>query len=224
MNRRDFLKSLIAFGVAVALPFDLASASGASTFNIDTASDADIDAILDSGEYDFEVNDYGTISFANFVEPTTREDAYGVSVAELQNINDLRDFADSSTLRQRLQSVYELEFGYETEDQDYGWVTWLKESPNEASGPIYDEVESYLAEEPDSNEGDFLPHSANAQGAAYRFFQSEDDDLLDDLGVVIVEGDCPGSSYIAAELRNTVEEANKIADDLGVWYRFKAES
>lgn len=221
MNRREFLKSLLAFGVSVAFPFDLATAT---PFNIDTATDAEVDAILDSGDYDFEVNDYGSISFANFVEPTTREDAYGVSVAELQNINDLRDFADSSTLRQRLQSVYELEFGYEPEDRDFGWITWLKESPNEARGPIYAEVERYLAEEVDCDDAEHLPNSANAQGLAYRFFQDEDWELLDKLGIVIVEGDSPGSSYYAAELRIPVAEANQIAKDLGVPYLFKVEA
>ena len=213
MNRREFLKTLLAFGVAVALPFDLAK-----------ASDAEIKALLESGAYDFEVNEWGSISFADFEVPTTREDAYGYSASELQNINSLQNFADSSTLNYRLQRVYENKIEYEPEDPDQGWLTWLKESPNEANGPIYAEVENYLAEEPDWNDADFLPDSANPQGLAYRFFQDEDWDLLDKLGIVIVEGDCPGSSYFAAELRIPVAEANQRAKDLGVGYRFKAEA
>ena len=221
MNRREFLKSLLAFGVSVALPFDLATAA---PFNIDTASDAQVDAILASGDYDFEVNDYGTISVANFEEPTTREDAYGYSASDLQNINSLQNFADSSTLNCRLQDIYEGQLEDEPEDPDQGWLTWLKESPDEARPLIYAEVEEYLAEEPDwSNEYDYLPDSANAQGVAYRFFQDEDWELLDKLGIVIVEGDCPGSSYFAAELRIPVAEANLIAKDLGIGYRFKVE-
>jgi len=222
MNRREFLKSLLAFGVSVALPFDLATAS---PFNIDTATDAEVNAILDSGDYDFEVNDYGSISFADFEVPTTREDAYGYSVSELQNINDLQNFAESSTLNYRLQHVYESEIEYEPEDRDFGWITWLKESPNEARGPIYAEVERYLAEAPDySEEWEMMPDNANAQGAAYQFFHSEDWGLLDQLGIVIVDGEHPGSSYFAAELRIPVDEANQRANDLGAPYRFKADT
>ena len=214
MNRREFLKSLIAFGVAVALPFDIA-----------TASDAEVDAVLDSGKYDFEVNEWGSISFADFAEPVSREAAYGCTLNELKDINDLRNFAESSTLNYRLQNIYESELEDEPEDPDQGWLTWLEESPDEARELIYAEVESYLAEAPDySEEWGRLPDSANAQGAAYQFFHREDWDLLDQLGIVIVDGEHPGSSYFAAELRIPVAEANQIAKDLDVSYRFKVES
>ena len=225
MNRREFLKSLVAFGVAVALPIDFATASGSSTFNIDTASDAEVDAILDSGAYDFVVSEYGTISFADFVEPATREEAYGYSVDQLQDIDDLQNFADSNTLHYRLQRIYELELDDEPEDADFGWITWLNESPAEARKLIYDEVEKYLDEAPDfSEEWEYLPDSANAQGLAYRFFHSEDWELLDQLGVVIIDGEHPGSSYFAAELTIPVAEGNQRAKDLNVAYRFKAET
>ena len=42
-------------------------------------------------------------------------------------------------------------------------------------------------------------------------------------GVVIVDGDRPGSNYIAAELKSSVEDANKAAERLGLPIRF-AES
>jgi len=222
LNRREFLKSLLAFGVVVALPFELATAS---TFNIDTASDAEVDAILDSGKYDFEVSEWGSISFADFSEPTTREEAYGYSVGQLQDIDDLQNFAESSTLNYRLQNIYEGELEDEPEDPDQGWLTWLEESPDKAHELICAEVERYLAEAPDfSEEWEMMPDNANAQGAAYQFFHSEDWGLLDQLGIVIVDGEHPGSSYFAAELRIPVDEANQRAKDLGAPYRFKAES
>lgn len=224
MNRREFLKSLLAFGVAVAVPYNLAGAAAKSTFNIDTASDAEIDNILDTGAYDFEVDNYGTISFANFLEPARRKEAYGCSVDELQDINELLNFADSSSLNYRLQSIYERTLVAAPKDPDQGWFTWLKESPYKAKPLIYAELEKYLAETPDySEEYEWLSDSANAQGLAYRFFQKEDWDLVDKLGIVIVEGECPGSSYFAAELRIPVVEANQRAKDLNVGYRFKVE-
>jgi hypothetical protein len=46
---------------------------------------------------------------------------------------------------------------------------------------------------------------------------------MDALGVVIIEGEHPGSSYFAAELRIPVEEANAIAEENGWTIRFVRE-
>ena len=45
-------------------------------------------------------------------------------------------------------------------------------------------------------------------------------DTLDELGIKIVEGEYPGSTYYAAELMGDVEEANVVAARLGVPVRF----
>ena len=55
---------------------------------------------------------------------------------------------------------------------------------------------------------------------AKSFFESIDVDIADDLGVVIVEGDHPGSSYFAAELRKGIDHANYRAERLGLDFRF----
>ena len=54
-----------------------------------------------------------------------------------------------------------------------------------------------------------------------KFFESEDSDILDALQIEIIEGDCPGSSYFAAELGLDIETANKVARRLKLNYRFK---
>lgn len=217
MNRREFIKSLLALGASVALPVD------ALPFDINTATDAEIDAAWNSGLFDFEVEDYGTISFADFDEPRTNAEAYGWSLQELQDPQSLRDFSDRNRLHCRLQGVYEVHLEGIPDDPEYGWLTWLETSPEEASGPLYAEVEQFLDESPDfCNDWEYLPDTANAQGAAYQYFLSEDQDVMERLGVVIVEGECPGSSYYAAELRMPVDEANQIAEELGIAYRFRA--
>lgn len=70
------------------------------------------------------------------------------------------------------------------------------------------------------NEYEFFYEIESGQGAAYEFFRNEASDLLDALGIQIVEGDHPGSSYYAAELRNDVASANKAAADRGLNLRF----
>ena len=58
-------------------------------------------------------------------------------------------------------------------------------------------------------------------GAAKVFFDSLDFDTLDELGIKIVEGEYPGSTYYAAELMGDVEVANAVASRLGVPVRFR---
>jgi hypothetical protein len=48
-----------------------------------------------------------------------------------------------------------------------------------------------------------------------------DADHRDELGVVIVEGDHPGSDYFAAELRVEIADANRSAAKLGLPFRFR---
>jgi hypothetical protein len=53
------------------------------------------------------------------------------------------------------------------------------------------------------------------------FFQDMDGKMLDALGVVIVEGDRPGSTYFAAELRAEMKVANAVAEREGLPFRFR---
>ena len=55
---------------------------------------------------------------------------------------------------------------------------------------------------------------------AYRYFEdhAKERDLL---GIEIVDGDCPGSSYFAAELHIDVDEANLRARIHKLPYRFR---
>jgi len=41
------------------------------------------------------------------------------------------------------------------------------------------------------------------------------------LGVDIIEGEHPGSSYYAAELRQDVDYANQVAKEMGLGFRFR---
>ena len=40
------------------------------------------------------------------------------------------------------------------------------------------------------------------------------------LNIVVIEGDCPGSSYFAAELRMDLDEANVLAEEFDIPIRF----
>jgi hypothetical protein len=71
-----------------------------------------------------------------------------------------------------------------------------------------------------SDEEDYLPWEATAQGIAMNYFKNMDFKSLDLLGVEVVEGDDPGSPYYCAELCYSLEEANAAAEAAGLRVRF----
>jgi hypothetical protein len=225
MNRRTFLKTLVALGAS--LPLDLLAAT-------EPEIDATWERIRDVWGL-FEVDDYGTLSYANFEEPQTRFDAYGIDDAsEL----DASDIARNPHLAYEAQSHYEALLQEHVEDEENGpsaediaelaesgWEDWLESCSPEERTELDRVLNECLADSPDWSgyEGELLYTGATAQGGAYQYFLQRDIDELDALGVVIIEGEHPGSSYFAAELRIPVEEANEIADENGWTIRFVRE-
>lgn len=89
---------------------------------------------------------------------------------------------------------------------------WLAELDDEAFAYVADSVRDWLNDAPNWNwESDYFSDYANGQSAALSFFRQQPREVLDALGVVIVEGEHPGSSYYAAELEVPIANANERA-------------
>jgi len=56
-----------------------------------------------------------------------------------------------------------------------------------------------------------------------KFFEIMPHKLLGALGVIIIEGEHPGSSYYAAELRGNIDAANAVAARRALPFRFARE-
>ena len=216
MDRRTFLKALSSLGASIAMPINLALAA---TKEVDAAW-----AIASQAWDLFEVSEFRTLSYANFEEPKTRYDAYGISsISESM----LESHYDLYSPIQDLYREYLLELDATLDDKTVeeqvteNWLDWYSQASGRYKTAIDDIVDNWLSDEPDwCNEWDDLYKNGTAQGAAYDHFQRENQDMLDELGIVIIEGQCPGSSYFAAELHTDVDEANRIARDHGWSIRF----
>lgn len=79
-------------------------------------------------------------------------------------------------------------------------------------------VEDYLHE--NIEDYDELPLESTSLGMAILYFTKLDSNVLDQLDIVEIHGDRPGSNYHGMELRNTVEKANSIAKNLGLDIEF----
>jgi len=103
-----------------------------------------------------------------------------------------------------------------------GYDEWIRSLSMRAYHlKVFPRLRFWLSEEPDMRfEDDYVDHSIFPQGSAMSYFESLPVEVLRQLGVVIVEGEYPGSSYYAAELRKGIDEANAAAEAGGLELRF----
>ena len=99
------------------------------------------------------------------------------------------------------------------EEPEDGAADWLLSlTTDEFESRVTPTIERWFDDEPNWGfEEDYLPSGWSAQGVAFNYFSNLDSSTLDLLGVVIVEGDRPGSTYVAAELKIDITDANALA-------------
>lgn len=195
----------------------------------------------------FEVDEYGTLRQRGVRDPETHADLYpeidprdirtGQDALELAErhpgmvglvmrlIEDERDevaarlerLPAGSARRRKLSALVE-----QLTDQMDDWTSWLEALPPERLQPVRDLVAGWLSGQIDWSACD-VPMHAGAQGEALSWFESFTSDVLDELGVAIVYGEHPGSTYYAAELQGDIDAANRKAEELGLDIRFVQE-
>jgi hypothetical protein len=135
-----------------------------------------------------------------------------VAAAKGAGRRDQRRLAD---LRTRLKTL--------PEEPEEGAAAWLLSlTSKEFDDRVVPEIEKWFEEPPNWDFEDDYLESGTAQGVALRFFRNMTFDDLETLGVDVVEGDHPGSTYYAAELRGDIDEANRAAIAAGIPVRFVA--
>lgn len=110
------------------------------------------------------------------------------------------------------------------DDEDDGWQRWI-----EFSGDTYLEhfkslVEDWLASDIDWAEEAYFDAGYSGQDVAKRILEDFPMRILKALGVVIVDGEYPGSTYSAAQLRKSVGAANEVAELLELDIRFAQQA
>jgi hypothetical protein len=240
LTRRNFLAGLLSVGATIAVAGPLSQATPAQI-------NAAWKKILEDPWY-FEVNTHGTIVEADADEPEIRSDLFDIDLgshhtpqslvdeveacysltvyfeqlaaAKLEEVQSELDDSDELTRseRKRLERLAAL-LGEEGE----GWSEWVLLEGEAGLPGFVEEARQWLAEPYDGNDVERVPIRSGAQGQALAFFESLPRKTLKALGVVIVEGEHPGSSYYAAELRQPIEDANSAAAELALPFRFKVQ-
>lgn len=238
IDRRRFLAGLLSLGAAVALPRPIEAATPAE---VDKAWQKLVEA-----PWIFKVSDCTIVDDA-FEEPKLWRDVFDgispswVDEAEIEAcpplhshlqwhaeeyLEDLQEtvarlsaeaeaWPNDGKRAARLAELRELSL--QLEDDDDRWKAWIALEGRSALQAV---VQDWLDSPLDWSQSEWFPDEASGQGLAYKYFSDMDGEILDALGVVIVEGDRPGSTYFAAELREEVDDANEAAARLGLPFRF----
>lgn len=199
----------------------------------------------------YEVAQYGTISDPTVPGPRLRADVFQnispgfirttgdlvsdvdgcvplashFSILAADHLSDIEDEldADDNTLgfveRRRLAFLA----AALRDDPDTGWRDWVEHEGDPGLAGFREIIQDWLDEDVDWDEAESFDSCWSGQSAALGFFSDLDAKVRKALGVVIIEGDRPGSSYYAAELRGDIAHANQTAQALGLAFRFRAE-
>ena len=198
----------------------------------------------------FLVNQSGTLSLEGYRAPETRMDAYGISFSyfmthsdlaleadthqpvlwELQNLfTNWRDaeieILSSNSSNQDSVEVFKTKWDEDFLDDADNVTNWLKQLSKEQFSQVSKAMLAWGSGDPSCDDDDFIDEPMSGQDMAYQMFSEGCyADEAEVLGIEIVEGDHPGSSYIAAELSLPIAEANKKAEEAGFDIRFKNEA
>jgi len=237
LNRRNFLAGLIAVGATITLPVAFADATPAQ---VNTAWKQ----LLKSPWY-FDVNESDTITDSSRTEPTIRSDVFFVNTGDCCTVDSLiSDIEDCYPLTSHFRQLALTELGdvqdllenddldgaerarlvklvAALEDEDEGWAEWIRLEGVAGLSRLKDEAQTWLESDIEWGDYEWFPKYTGAQGHAMEFFESLPFETLKAIGVVIVEGDHPGSTYYAAELSTSIELANVRVAELELPFRFK---
>jgi hypothetical protein len=240
MNRRQMLASLFAVGASLVISSPSAKVSKALV-------DQEWERLVADPWFFDVIEDSGTIAESLVQEPSIYADIFSIRSTDLttleqlisevgecyplkfvfqmeasSELDDVRHelASDGDTLkhkdRRRMQALQDA-----LDDEEDGWKVYIRNEGVAALPRFRGLVDNCLADSIDWSQVEHFPRYCGGQGIATRFFENLDADLRDQLDVEIVDGDQPGSSYFGAQLHSGIDEANAVAQRLGLPFRFR---
>ena len=182
----------------------------------------------DEPTYDiFEVDAYGTLRPLGAEDPSCNRQIFtDIDPDRLDGADDLiEDIESAYPLQIKVQAMVaeESDDPEAADDDDDRWRSWIGDLDAAGRAALRQRVRDWLEDDIDWDYVEFFPMHTGPQGETLAYFESVDGDVLDALGVVLVYGDRPGSTYFAAELKTDVDTANSKAAELGLDFRFVEE-
>ena len=210
MNRREFLKSLAALGAVFTIPLE------ALAIVPDTVIDGVWKEAIDD-PMTFYVNEWLTLSTdSGPYAPSTRGE-----MLMIEPINSREELLCLARDEGRVASLIEAGMVDDEEADPKGdWESWLESTDDDTVEYLIEQANSWVTGEPDSGEWERANICGYSNtGGALSFFR-HDFEYNEMFDISVIEGDCPGSTYFAAELGMNIDEANALAIEQGIPIRF----
>ena len=182
---------------------------------------------------DFEVSGSGTISDPSVVAPIINADLFELDdhdtveglILTIECCPPLL-FAIQELAWEKKMELHEDSTASELltalKDEDLGWKEWIRLECDNGLNWFRTYIdETWLHQKINWSYVDYFPKHYSGVAIAKQYFESLDDKTLDALGVEIIEGEHPSSSYYAAELRQDVDYANQVAREMDLGFRFR---
>jgi hypothetical protein len=144
-----------------------------------------------------------------------------INELEVQRGGALKGSDEATALTKRLSKVRRELKRLRSCDPEECWKPWIRDTGPAGLPDFTREIEEWLKSPIDWCASEMWPEGWSGQGQALKYFRSEDGSILEQLDVVLVEGEHPGSTYHAAELRGSIEAANSVASKLALPFRFR---
>ncbi len=219
MDHRGFLKRLA--GLMFPLRYSAAGLDAATEAEIETAWQQ-----LVSAPIRFAVGKSRDLSVADMAEPVCRADCVDIEISDRPTAEEIYDVAAAYWV-----AAWVVAQAYLDSEKDINgdpslvdvevlrdWLNVCDENVLYAATKLRQWLAGEDLDEDDYDEAESRGNTPRS--AALNFWSGG---ILDrrEFGVVIVEGDHPGSSYFAAELRVPLDKANATAKAQGVPIRFE---
>lgn len=234
MERRAFLRALLAVGLST--PF------GSLPPNAAAAAVDDLWQQAISTPTEFAVDLHGTLWVPGIPEVEYRHQGFDLVVRDGMVGSQITSVVEECLpLAEHLNDLCMLELEHLAQDEEQpgrtvyrllkrlvsragdgeAWRAWVGFLDGQERLPdLVASILGWLAEPLTLADYEHVSPYVGPQGQAYQFFDTLPQSDLLALGVQLVEGDRPGSSYNAAELTLNVDEANARVAELGWPIRF----
>jgi hypothetical protein len=104
-------------------------------------------------------------------------------------------------------------------EENEDWSDWIADNKTNF-GWMALFIDGWLEADADFSDSEFFQNTS-AEVLAMQYLRRLGEETLEKLGVYLVEGEYPGSSFNCAVLREDVDYANQVARDLGLDFRFR---
>ncbi len=167
-----------------------------------------------------ELRDYFDTLYEAWVDDVANEIDERIDDLQAQLEDESLDPARIQELERQLEAA-RTEINSVT-DVSRDWKHWVRSKGEHGLQLFKQSIDAWLQRPVNWRRMEQWDEQWSGQGRALAFFQHMDSCLVTAIGVAIVEGEHPGSTYFAAELRKTVVDANRAAADLRLPFRFRA--